>query len=159
MLICTNMRVYADLLTDQMYCREQYDANLCGPATRLPAVKDLCRGWEQCMMRPFSIGKTKVMAEIIGDAANGFSEILSLRTMVTHLNHCCCMRLVIHVFFFFFSRYIASVLCLASCGLLLISSKHIHLLKAAHYDHNHPIILLLLINLDILHLNPLKPTL
>ncbi|KAL9537561.1 hypothetical protein MBANPS3_011667 [Mucor bainieri] len=71
----------SDMLTDQMYCREQYDINLCGPATRLPAVKDLCRGWEQCMMRPLSVGKTKVMAEIMGDAANGFSEILSLRTM------------------------------------------------------------------------------
>lgn len=75
----------SDLLTDQLYCREQYDANLCGPATRLPAVKDLCRGWEQCMMRPLSVGKTKVMAEIMGDAANGFSEILSLRTMIYSL--------------------------------------------------------------------------
>ncbi|GAN09747.1 essential nuclear envelope integral membrane protein [Mucor ambiguus] len=75
----------SDLLTDQLYCREQYNANLCGPATRLPAVKDLCRDWERCMMRPFSVGKTKVMAEIMGDAANGFSEILSLRTMVYSL--------------------------------------------------------------------------
>ncbi|KAK4512925.1 uncharacterized protein ATC70_003635 [Mucor velutinosus] len=75
----------SDLLTDQLYCREQYDANLCGPNTRLPAVKDLCRGWEQCMMRPLSVGKTKVMAEIIGDAANGFSEILSLKTMIYSL--------------------------------------------------------------------------
>ncbi|KAF1800505.1 Di-sulfide bridge nucleocytoplasmic transport domain-containing protein [Mucor lusitanicus] len=75
----------SDLLTDQLYCREQYDANLCGPATRLPAVKNLCRGWEQCMMRPSSVGKTKVMAEIMGDAANGFSEVLSLRTMIYSL--------------------------------------------------------------------------
>ncbi|KAL7311663.1 hypothetical protein PS15m_009397 [Mucor circinelloides] len=74
----------SDLLSDQMYCREQYNINRCGPDTRLPAVKGLCRSWEQCMIRPFSVGKTKVLAEVIGDTANGFSEVLSLRTMVTH---------------------------------------------------------------------------
>lgn len=79
-LFNTNYRI--DLLGNQIYCQEQYHANRCGPNTRLPAVQDLCRNWEQCMMRPFSIGKTKILAEIMGEAANGFSEILSLKTMV-----------------------------------------------------------------------------
>ncbi|CEP11179.1 hypothetical protein [Parasitella parasitica] len=71
----------SDFLGNQLYCQEQYHVNRCGPDTALPAVQTLCRSWEQCMMRPFAVGKTKVLAEVLGEAANEFSELLTLRTM------------------------------------------------------------------------------
>lgn len=65
-----------------MECQHQYESNRCSPNTRLPAVKELCRGWERCMMRPLSVSKTKVFGETFAELFNGFTNELSIRTMI-----------------------------------------------------------------------------
>ncbi|KAI9473476.1 MAG: Di-sulfide bridge nucleocytoplasmic transport domain-containing protein [Benjaminiella poitrasii] len=72
----------SDLFGDQLYCQQQYGLNRCSPNTRLPAIQDLCREWERCMLRPLAVSKSKVLAETIAEMANGFTSTLSLKTMI-----------------------------------------------------------------------------
>jgi hypothetical protein len=75
---------FIELLGNQFYCQQQYNLNRCSPDTRLPAIVNLCREWEQCMFQPLSISKSKVLAETFADIANGFTDTLSTKTMVTN---------------------------------------------------------------------------
>ncbi|KAI7906385.1 Di-sulfide bridge nucleocytoplasmic transport domain-containing protein [Cokeromyces recurvatus] len=72
----------SDLFGDQLYCQQQYELNRCSPNTRLPAIQDLCREWERCMMRPLAVSKSKVLAETLAEMVNGFLNTLTLKTMV-----------------------------------------------------------------------------
>ncbi|KAI8382454.1 Di-sulfide bridge nucleocytoplasmic transport domain-containing protein [Blakeslea trispora] len=72
----------SDLLADQLYCQYQYDINRCAPHTRLPAVQNLCREWEQCMYRPMYVSKSQILAETLASMLNAFVNTLSLKSLV-----------------------------------------------------------------------------
>ncbi|KAI8991785.1 Brl1/Brr6 domain-containing protein, partial [Mycotypha africana] len=75
----------SDLLGDQMYCQHQYELNRCSPQTRLPAIVDLCREWERCMLKPLAVSRTKILAEVAAEMWNGFTKTLTVKSMVLNL--------------------------------------------------------------------------
>lgn len=46
-----------DILEDHYHCRMEYAKNRCDPSTRLPAMDEQCRRWQQCLYRPMWVGK------------------------------------------------------------------------------------------------------
>lgn len=72
-----------ELQQEIMHCSEMYIANRCEPATRVPAMEGQCKSWEFCMNRnPKVVGKARVGAETLAEVINGFTEVISWRTMV-----------------------------------------------------------------------------
>ncbi|KAG1051565.1 hypothetical protein G6F43_006240 [Rhizopus delemar] len=68
-------------LNEQIYCQRQYEMNQCSPDTRLPAIAEWCQTLENCMLRPFSVSKSRVLAETLAEIANGFSDNITIKTM------------------------------------------------------------------------------
>ncbi|CEI99587.1 hypothetical protein RMCBS344292_13673 [Rhizopus microsporus] len=68
-------------LNEQKYCQRQYEINNCSPNTRLPAIADLCENLENCLWRPLSVSKARILAETLADIANGFSDAITVKTM------------------------------------------------------------------------------
>ncbi|ORE04534.1 hypothetical protein BCV72DRAFT_12730 [Rhizopus microsporus var. microsporus] len=68
-------------LNEQKYCQRQYEINNCSPNTRLPAIADLCESLENCLWRPLSVSKARILAETLADIANGFSDAITVKTM------------------------------------------------------------------------------
>lgn len=67
-----------------MHCSQMYVANRCEPATRVPALEPQCKAWEFCMNRnPKVVGRARVGAETLAEVINGFTEVISWRTMVS----------------------------------------------------------------------------
>lgn len=61
-----------------------YKVNKCDPATRVPAIEDLCNKWE-CVIKNgyWSIGYTRIIAEVFGDFMDGFIRKFSIRSSLT----------------------------------------------------------------------------
>ncbi|KAG1467429.1 hypothetical protein G6F56_004418 [Rhizopus delemar] len=64
----------------QIFCQREYEVNQCAHNTRLPALAGLCQDLENCMFRPFSTSKSRVLAETLAEIANGFSDNITLKT-------------------------------------------------------------------------------
>ncbi|KAG2221899.1 hypothetical protein INT45_012543 [Circinella minor] len=71
----------SDRLDEFLNCQMEYANNRCDPSTRVPAMDELCRQWQQCLYRPMWIGTTRAVAETLADIINGFIDKISLRTM------------------------------------------------------------------------------
>ncbi|KAI9314857.1 Di-sulfide bridge nucleocytoplasmic transport domain-containing protein [Dichotomocladium elegans] len=71
----------SNLLEEHFQCRMKYAKNRCDPSTRLPAMDELCRQWQQCLYRPMWVGRSKVLAETLGDIISGFFDTLSFKAM------------------------------------------------------------------------------
>lgn len=72
-----------ELQQEIMHCSEMYIQNRCEPSTRVPAMEKMCKDWEFCMNRnPKVVGRTRVAAETVAEVVNGFTEVISWRTMV-----------------------------------------------------------------------------
>ncbi|KAI7878742.1 hypothetical protein K492DRAFT_238348 [Lichtheimia hyalospora FSU 10163] len=81
--VSQRMAIYeSDILEDHYHCRMEYAKNRCDPSTRLPAMDEQCRRWQQCLYRPMWVGKTRVLSETLGDIVNGFFDTISFKTMV-----------------------------------------------------------------------------
>ncbi|CAO3608737.1 unnamed protein product [Cunninghamella blakesleeana] len=63
-------------------CNQEYDRNRCHPSTRLPAMEEECRQWQQCLYTPAWVGKTKVLAETFAEIINGFVDTISLKAIM-----------------------------------------------------------------------------
>ena len=75
-----------ELQQEIMHCSEMYIQNRCEPGTRVPAMEKMCKDWEFCMNRnPKVVGRTRVAAETVAEVVNGFTEVISWRTMVGRL--------------------------------------------------------------------------
>ncbi|KAI9246493.1 Di-sulfide bridge nucleocytoplasmic transport domain-containing protein [Phascolomyces articulosus] len=71
----------SDRLDEFLNCQMEYASNRCDPSTRVPAMDELCRQWQQCLYRPMWIGTTRAVAETLADIINGFIDKISIRTM------------------------------------------------------------------------------
>ncbi|CDS09394.1 hypothetical protein LRAMOSA10754 [Lichtheimia ramosa] len=81
--VSQRMAIYeSDILEDHYHCRMEYAKNRCDPSTRLPAMDEQCRRWQQCLYRPMWVGKTRVLSETLGDIVNGFFDTISFKTMM-----------------------------------------------------------------------------
>lgn len=82
----------ADLLAEMAVCAQQYTANRCDRATRVPAMEVVCTNWEKCMNQdPRNVGRARVSAHTFAEIFNSFIEPISYKAMVSFF------------FFFFFS--------------------------------------------------------
>ncbi|KAG5859706.1 di-sulfide bridge nucleocytoplasmic transport domain-containing protein [Encephalitozoon hellem] len=61
-----------------------YKINKCDPATRVPAIEELCNKWE-CVIKNgyWSVGYTRIIAEVFGDVMDGFIRKFSVRSSLT----------------------------------------------------------------------------
>ncbi|KAF4693042.1 hypothetical protein FOZ60_012033 [Perkinsus olseni] len=78
------MSIYSDEVMDQIsQCSRDYRENRCDPSTRVPAVEQACRMWEQCMARdPVLVAKrSNFTMETLGESLNGFFEKLTWKTI------------------------------------------------------------------------------
>ncbi|KAF4658104.1 hypothetical protein FOL47_008151, partial [Perkinsus chesapeaki] len=78
------MSIYSDEVMDQIsQCSRDYRENKCDPSTRVPAVEQACRMWEQCMARdPVLVAKrSNFTMETLGESLNGFFEKLTWKTI------------------------------------------------------------------------------
>ncbi|EER07145.1 conserved hypothetical protein, partial [Perkinsus marinus ATCC 50983] len=78
------MSIYSDEVMDQIsQCSRDYRENRCDPSTRVPAVEQACRTWEQCMARdPVLVAKrSNFTMETLGESLNGFFEKLTWKTI------------------------------------------------------------------------------
>ncbi|AEY94582.1 FAAL070Cp [Eremothecium gossypii FDAG1] len=69
-------------------CRQSYDANLCDPATRVPALYEQCAQWEKCMSRDNNIffrARSTLSARLVGDVINSFIEPLGWKALLSIL--------------------------------------------------------------------------
>ncbi|KAI9168629.1 hypothetical protein H9P43_008002 [Blastocladiella emersonii ATCC 22665] len=63
-------------------CRRHYEANRCAPATRAPALNEVCAGWESCMARdPDRVPSMHAGAEMVAEVLDAFVAKLSVKTM------------------------------------------------------------------------------
>lgn len=73
----------ADLLAEMAVCAQQYTANRCEPATRVPLMEQICSGLEKCMQQdPKNVGVARVSAHTFAEIFNGFVEPISYKAMV-----------------------------------------------------------------------------
>lgn len=64
--------------------REAYRINRCDPATRVPAIEELCNKWECVIKNGYgSVGYTRIIAEVFGDVIDGFVRKFSVRSSLT----------------------------------------------------------------------------
>ncbi|AGO09921.1 AaceriAAL070Cp [[Ashbya] aceris (nom. inval.)] len=69
-------------------CRQSYEANLCDPATRVPALYEQCAQWEKCMSRDNNIffrARSTLSARLVGDVINSFIEPLGWKALLSIL--------------------------------------------------------------------------
>jgi hypothetical protein len=73
-----------ELQQEIVHCSQMYMANRCEPSTRVPAMEAQCKAWEFCMNKnPKVVGRARVGAETLAEVINGFTEVISWRTMVS----------------------------------------------------------------------------
>ncbi|CCA73287.1 hypothetical protein PIIN_07242 [Serendipita indica DSM 11827] len=65
-------------------CAQLYEINKCFPLSqRVPAIAKQCSEWETCMQRdPLGLGRSRVVAETIGEVINSFVEPISWKTLI-----------------------------------------------------------------------------
>ncbi|KAI9305933.1 Di-sulfide bridge nucleocytoplasmic transport domain-containing protein [Cunninghamella echinulata] len=79
----SKMTIYeSESLERYFICSQEYDRNRCHPSTRLPAMEEECRQWQQCLYTPAWVGKTKVLAETFAEIINGFIDTISLKAII-----------------------------------------------------------------------------
>ncbi|AET38687.1 Brl1p Ecym_3188 [Eremothecium cymbalariae DBVPG len=69
-------------------CKQNYNANLCDPNTRVPALELKCIEWEKCMIRDNNIffrARSTLSARLLGDVINSFIEPLGWKALVSIL--------------------------------------------------------------------------
>ncbi|EMC92586.1 hypothetical protein BAUCODRAFT_26965 [Baudoinia panamericana UAMH 10762] len=72
----------ADIMAEMAACAEQYTANRCDRATRVPAMETVCENWARCMNRDASkVGRAKVSAHTFAEIFNSFLEPISYKAM------------------------------------------------------------------------------
>ncbi|CAO3700948.1 unnamed protein product [Rhizopus stolonifer] len=69
-------------LNEQMYCQTQYELNQCSLDKRLPAIAEWCQELENCMSRSVPLSKSKILAETLAEFLDGFSNTLTIKTMI-----------------------------------------------------------------------------
>ncbi|UYI27883.1 di-sulfide bridge nucleocytoplasmic transport domain-containing protein [Encephalitozoon cuniculi] len=64
--------------------KTSYRINKCDPATRVPAIEELCSKWECVIKNGYrSVGYTRIIAEVFGDVMDGFVRKFSVRSSLT----------------------------------------------------------------------------
>jgi hypothetical protein len=64
-------------------CAKDYNENRCAPATRVPAMENICNNWEKCMQRdPKKVARASVTARTFAMIFNSFVEEFSYKSMV-----------------------------------------------------------------------------
>lgn len=78
-----------EIRSEILACAKAYVDNLCDAATRIPMSEAACLGWERCMSQEVKVqGRARVTVEVLAEVVNGFVEVISIRTMVSHLLRC-----------------------------------------------------------------------
>ncbi|KAL0265349.1 hypothetical protein SLS55_001314 [Diplodia seriata] len=76
-------RAIAEALAEMAICARDYRENRCEPATRVPAMAQLCDNWHACMNRdPKKVGRARVSAHTFATIFNSFIEPISWKAMV-----------------------------------------------------------------------------
>ncbi|GAB7351485.1 hypothetical protein MBLNU459_g2136t1 [Dothideomycetes sp. NU459] len=76
----------AELLAEMAACAQQYTANRCERATRVPAMEVVCSNWDKCMNQdPRNVGRARVSAHTFAEIFNGFIEPISYKAMIFSL--------------------------------------------------------------------------
>ncbi|KAF8577542.1 hypothetical protein K439DRAFT_1639587 [Ramaria rubella] len=71
-----------DSLHEIRACGKLYTDNFCADKPS-PIILEQCHEWAACMKRDASIvGRTKLLAEVIGEVINGFMERITWRTLI-----------------------------------------------------------------------------
>lgn len=77
----------AELMAEMAVCAQQYTANRCVRAERVPAMETVCENWERCMNQdPRNVGRARVSAHTFAEIFNGFIEPISYKAMVSFLS-------------------------------------------------------------------------
>ncbi|KAI5180973.1 hypothetical protein NEOKW01_1214 [Nematocida sp. AWRm80] len=64
-------------------CKREYLINKCAPETRVPALEQQCKEWEECMSKnPFRQEITKVVFRVASESIEEFINGFSLRTII-----------------------------------------------------------------------------
>ncbi|KAL1618311.1 hypothetical protein SLS54_007288 [Diplodia seriata] len=75
-------RAIAEALAEMAICARDYRENRCEPATRVPAMAQLCDNWHACMNRdPKKVGRARVSAHTFATIFNSFIEPISWKAM------------------------------------------------------------------------------
>lgn len=73
----------ADVIAEIKQCAKDYTLNKCDPATRAPALTDICNVWAKCAARdPAKIARARVSAQSFAEILNAFMDALSYKTIV-----------------------------------------------------------------------------
>ncbi|KAI9488726.1 Di-sulfide bridge nucleocytoplasmic transport domain-containing protein [Zychaea mexicana] len=124
----------SDRLDEFLNCQMEYANNRCDPSTRVPAMDELCRQWQQCLYRPMWIGTTRAVAETLADIINGFVDKISLRTMFFILT-----IVLLTLWARTYTPTVSAITATAPSS-LSSSSKHSHHQLQYHpYHHNEPV--------------------
>lgn len=71
------------ILNEIVLCKKNFVDNGCGNDWRVPALKEVCENWENCMRRdPDSIGRARVSAHTFAQIFNSFIEPISYKAMI-----------------------------------------------------------------------------
>jgi len=71
-----------DTLQEISACAHLYNDNYCADKPS-PIIVSQCQEWKACMARDATIvGRTKLLAQLIGEVINGFMEPITWRTMI-----------------------------------------------------------------------------
>lgn len=72
-----------EILETMSRCADNYVSNKCASGDRLPALKDLCMNWDQCMSQdPDKVGRAKVSAQTMAMIINSFIDPISWKAFV-----------------------------------------------------------------------------
>ncbi|KAK3627959.1 hypothetical protein LTR56_018949 [Elasticomyces elasticus] len=72
-----------EILAKMAVCAREYTTNRCAPETRVPAMEQVCEGWQRCMSRDAgAVGRAGVGARTFAEVFNSFVEAISWKTMV-----------------------------------------------------------------------------
>ncbi|KAJ5299133.1 nucleus export protein BRR6 [Penicillium atrosanguineum] len=75
-----------EILETMSRCADNYLSNKCASDERLPALKDLCMNWDQCMNQdPDKVGRAKVSAQTMAMIINSFIDPISWKAFMFFL--------------------------------------------------------------------------
>lgn len=75
-----------EILETMSRCADNYVSNKCASGDRLPALKDLCMNWDQCMSQdPDKVGRAKVSAQTMAMIINSFIDPISWKAFVREI--------------------------------------------------------------------------
>ncbi|KAF2761300.1 hypothetical protein EJ05DRAFT_497852 [Pseudovirgaria hyperparasitica] len=75
-------KVTAETMREMAVCAKQYQENRCDPATRAPALENVCNNWDKCMNQdPTAVGKASVSAHTFAMIFNSLIEPISYKAM------------------------------------------------------------------------------